>query len=59
MRLPTGRQGMQPPAQAPPHRGFCPGGRALWLGEIAECGVNKKRMSELMGYGVKELLIGF
>jgi hypothetical protein len=38
---------MQPPAQ-----------RALWLGEIAECGVNKKRMSELIGYGVKEPLIG-
>jgi hypothetical protein len=32
MRLPTGRQGMQPPAQ-----------RALWLGEIAGCGVNKKK----------------
>jgi hypothetical protein len=28
--------GLGPPAQAPPHRGFCPGGRALWLGEIAE-----------------------
>ena len=35
--------GMRPPAQAPPHRGFCPGGRALWLGEIAGCGVNKKK----------------
>jgi len=28
--------GMRPPAQAPPQRGFCPGGRALWLGEIGE-----------------------
>jgi len=32
---------MRPPAQAPPHRGFCPGGRALRLGEIAECGTKK------------------
>jgi prepilin-type N-terminal cleavage/methylation domain-containing protein len=31
--------GLRPPAQAPPHRGFCPGGRARWLGEIAECGM--------------------
>ena len=30
--------GLRPPAQAPPHRGFCPGGRAHWLGEIAGCG---------------------
>jgi len=30
--------GLRPPAQAPPHRGFCPGGRARWLGKIAECG---------------------
>ena len=32
--------GLRPPAQAPPKRGFCPGGRALWLGEIADCGIN-------------------
>jgi prepilin-type N-terminal cleavage/methylation domain-containing protein len=31
--------GLRLPAQAPPHRGFCPGGRACWLGEIAECGM--------------------
>jgi hypothetical protein len=36
MRLPNGRQGLLPPAQAPPQRGFFPGGRALWLGEMAE-----------------------
>jgi len=39
--------GLRPPAQAPPQpparkslrlgeRGFCPGGRALWLGEITD-----------------------
>jgi hypothetical protein len=39
--------GLRPPAQAPPHRGFCPVGRALWLGENAE--FNKIRMNELMG----------
>jgi len=33
------KYGLRPPAQAPPHRGFCPGGRARWLGEIAECGM--------------------
>jgi len=32
---------MGPPVQAPPQRGFCPGGRALWLGEIADCGIKK------------------
>ena len=32
--------GLRPPAQAPPNRGFCPGGRARWLGEIAESGRN-------------------
>jgi len=31
--------GFRNTAQAPPHRGFCPGGRARWLGEIAECGM--------------------
>jgi prepilin-type N-terminal cleavage/methylation domain-containing protein len=31
--------GLRPPAQAPPHRGFCPGGRARWLGEMAGCGM--------------------
>jgi len=31
--------GFGPPAQAPPQRGFCPGGRALWLGEISDCGI--------------------
>ena len=31
--------GLRPPAQAPPHRGFCPRGRARWLGKIAECGM--------------------
>jgi len=36
LALPNAEFGMRPPAQAPPHRGFCPGGRALWLGEIAE-----------------------
>lgn len=30
---------LRPPAQAPPHRGFCPGGRARWLGEIVGCGM--------------------
>ena len=33
---------MRPPVQAPPHRGFCPGGRALWLGEIAELSTQLK-----------------
>ena len=23
----------KPPAQAPPQRGLCPGGKSLWLGE--------------------------
>jgi len=31
--------GLRPPAQAPPHRGFCPGGRARWLGEIVGFGM--------------------
>ena len=31
--------GLRPPAQALPQRGFCPGGRAHWLGEIADCGM--------------------
>jgi type II secretory pathway pseudopilin PulG len=35
--------GLQPPAQAPPHRGFCPGGRARWLGEITECGIKNSK----------------
>jgi len=28
------KYGFRPLAQAPPHRGFCPGGRPRWLGEI-------------------------
>jgi hypothetical protein len=60
MRLPApayrqagvGREfGLRPSAQAPPHRGFCPGGRALWLGEIAEFGSRS-------GVGPKQI-IGF
>jgi len=42
------KYGLRPPAQAPPHRGFCPGGRARWLGEIAGCGMktpNSKGMT--------------
>jgi len=49
---------MQPPAQRALPPGHEPFRGGAWLGEIAECGVNKKRMSELMGEGVKELLIG-
>jgi len=32
--------GLRPPAQAPPHRGLCPGERARWLGEISNCARN-------------------
>ena len=32
--------GFRPPAQAPPQRGFCPGRRALWLGEISDFGTS-------------------
>jgi len=34
--------GLRPPAQAPPRRDFCPGGRALWLGENSDCGISSK-----------------
>ncbi len=36
---------MRPPAQAPPQKGFCPGGRALWLGENAEFKTFEKKDS--------------
>jgi len=39
-----------PPAQAPPHRGFCPGGRSPWLGEIAEFETGK---AWSIAFGVK------
>jgi len=35
---------MRPPAQALPQRGFCPGGKALWLGEIADFGIYRPPM---------------
>jgi len=38
--------GFRPPAQAPPQRGFCPGGRTLWLGESSDFGT-KSPNSEL------------
>jgi len=45
--------GLWPPVQAPPHRGFCPGGRALWLGEIAEFKANNSSTHRAWRIAVK------
>jgi prepilin-type N-terminal cleavage/methylation domain-containing protein len=53
--------GLRPPAQAPPHRGFCPGGRARWLGEIAGCGIKTPnsllRTPNSKGFTIIEIIL--
>ena len=47
--------GFRPPAQAPPQRDFYPGGRALWLGENADCGILKNKREEKPAVGPSSL----